>query len=374
MKNKKIAIVYDWIDKWGGVERVLLHFHKLFPKADFFTSYVDYQKATWAKDLKIKTSFIQDLPNFIKKSRILSLVFYPYAFESFDFSNYDIVVSITSSFAKSVITKPGTLHICYLLTPTRFLWDFSDIYLKKYDFMSFYIKRLKKWDFAAAQRPDIIISISKTVSERCLKNYKRKSEVIYPPFDKDYWNKIKFEIQNSKFKISFKLQIPKEYYLIVSRLELYKRIELAIQSFNRLDKTLVIVGEGSCENKLKRMAKKNILFLKRVSDEELGWLYSNAKALIMPQEEDFGYVSLEAQFFDCPVIAFKKGGATETVVEGKLGMFFDEQTEKSLVDALATFEGKSYNFKEEIINEFNEENFDKKFKEYLNQLPINKNR
>lgn len=374
MENKKIAIVYDWIDKWGGVERVLLHFHKLFPKADFFASYVDYQKAGWAKNLKIKTSFIQNLPNFIKKSRILSLPFYPYAFESFDFSSYDIVISISSSFAKSIITKPGTLHICYLLTPTRFLWVSEDIYLKKYNFMSFYIKRLKKWDFVAAQRPDEIISISKTVSERCFKNYKRKSEVIYPPFDRKYWGKIKCEIRNSKFGTNLKLQIPKKYYLIVSRLEPYKMVGLAIKTFNQLKEQLVIVGEGSCENNLKSIANNNIIFLKKLKDEELGWLYGNAKALVMPQEEDFGYTALEAQFFGCPVIAFKKGGATETVIEGKTGVFFDRQTEKWLLNRLASFNGKSYNFKEEIIDEFNEENFNKKIKDYLNKLLINKNR
>jgi len=371
MNNKKIAIVYDWIDKWGGVERVLLHFHKLFPKADFFTSYVDYKKAIWAKDLNFRTSFIQNLPNFIKKSRILSLSFYPYAFESFDFSDYDLVISVTSSFAKSVITKPGTLHICYLLTPTRFLWNFSDIYLKKYKFMSFYIERLRKWDFVAAQRPDEIISISKTVADRCFKSYKRKSIVIYPPFDKDYWSEIKSKIKYQKSKLQIKNQ---NYYLVVSRLEPYKRVDLAVKTFNQLNQQLVIVGEGSCESKLKRMAKKNILFLKRVSDEDLGWLYSNAKALIMPQEEDFGYTVLEARFFSCPVVTFKKGGATETVIEGKTGIFFVEQTKKALIDALATFEGKSYNFKEEITDEFNEENFNKKFKDYLNQLLINKNR
>ena len=132
LKNKKIAIVYDWIDKWGGVERVLLTLHDMFPQAHFYTSYYDSYSAPWAKNLKIKTSFIQHLPNFIKKNRIFSLFLYPYAFESFDLSEYDIVISVSSSFAKSVITKPCTLHISYLLTPTRFLWLYPEIYTNNF--------------------------------------------------------------------------------------------------------------------------------------------------------------------------------------------------------------------------------------------------
>ncbi len=362
MKNyKKIAIVYDWVDKWGGVERILLYLNQLFPDADFFTSYVDLKKAPWAKDLNIKTSFIQTLPNFIKNSRLLSLPFYPYAFQSFDFSSYDLVISITSSFAKSIITKPETFHLCYLLTPTRFLWDFSDIYLKKYKFLSGYIKRLKKWDYQAAQRPDKIISISKTVADRCLKYYKRQSKVIYPPFHKQYWCGIKSKIQQQKIQIKSELIGLNNYYLTVSRLEPYKKIDLAVKTFNQLNQPLIVVGTGSQENKLKQIAKSNITFLKEISDAELAWLYSHAKALIMPQEEDFGYVAVEAGFFNLPIVAFKKGGATEIVIDGKTGIFFDEQTEESLIRALETFQGKSYNFKQEITDRFGKDNFGVEF-------------
>src|SRR3990167_1747574 len=244
--KKKIAVVYDWIDKWGGVERVLLTLQEMFPQAIFYTSYYDSGQAAWAKNLRIKTSFIQNFPSYIRKSRIACFPFYPYAFETFDFSNFDLVISVTSAFAKSIITKPGTRHICYLLTPTRYLWSHSkDYFGDKFinSVLSPYLANLRKWDFIAAQRPDKIISISSTVSERCQKYYQRESEVIYPPFDIDYWSKIKSEIQKMSFRPkwmnpsqpTFELDssTPKiiarndnggKYYLIVSRLEPYKRV------------------------------------------------------------------------------------------------------------------------------------------------------
>mgnify|MGYP001559989028 CR=1 FL=1 len=344
---KKIAIVYDWIDKWGGVERVLLDLHKMFPEAIFYTSYFDKKKASWANDLKIKTSFLQSLPNFIKKNRILSFIFYPFAFESFNFSDYDLVISVTSSFAKSIITKPGTKHICYLLTPTRYLWSHKKDYLSN-KFASYlisgYLDMFKNWDLTVSQRPDKIISISKTVRERCLKYYKRNSEVIYPPFDMEYWKKIKY--QNFLLRQGFGGQA--KFFLVVSRLEPYKRIDLAVKSFNRLKHNLIIVGEGTDEKKLKKMAGSNITFLSKLSDVELGKLYANAQALIMPQEEDFGYVSLEAQYFGCPVIAYKKGGALETVYENKTGIFFLDQNEQSLKRAIERFNKIKYTLKGKV--------------------------
>src|SRR3989338_7774346 len=189
----KTAIVYDWIDKWGGVERLLLTLSEIFPDADFYTSIYDPIKAPWAKDLNIKTSYMQRLPDKIKKNRILSIPFYPFAFENFNFNNYDLVISVTSSFAKGIITKPETKHICILLTPPRFLWLYSHLYIPA-DYQSLfwgYLQYLKKWDLAAANRPDKIISISKTVQKRTKKIYNRDSEVIYPPFDFSYWGKIK---------------------------------------------------------------------------------------------------------------------------------------------------------------------------------------
>ncbi|MBI2641823.1 glycosyltransferase [Candidatus Roizmanbacteria bacterium] len=342
LKDSKIAIVYDWIDKWGGVERVLLTLHEMFPRADFYTSYFDPASALWAKNLSIKTSFIQSLPDFIKKSRILSFPFYPYAFESLNFDRYDLVISVTSSFAKAIITKPHTRHICYLLTPTRYLWSQQNLYFKnpliKFA-LSPYLSELRKWDFIAAQRPDTIVSISKTVAERCKKYYKRESQVIYPPFDFDYWKKIKSRSDQVRDESLGR------YFLVVSRLEPYKRIDLAVNVFNQLSDRLIIVGEGSELKKLKAMAKNNITFLSKLTDDKLAMRYRNAEALIIPQEEDFGYVALEAQFFGCPVIAFKRGGATETIIDNKTGIYFNRQDEQSLKEALERFHTISYNLK-----------------------------
>ncbi len=354
----KIAIVYDWIDKWGGVERVLLELHEMFPRAEFFTSYYDKDKARWAEGIKINTSFIQKLPDFIRKNRVFSLPFYPFAFESFDFSDYDLVISVTSSFAKSIITKPDTVHICYLLTPTRFLWISPDSYFKS-SLFNLYVSYLKKWDLVAAQRSDYIVSIAKTVAERCKKYYKRESEVIYPPFDLDYWNNIKSKIKNHRSKPQFKSQ---KYFLVVSRLEPYKKVDYVIKTFNKRKDSLIVVGTGTQENYLKGSAKKNIIFMKNITDEELAVLYRNAKALIMPQEEDFGYVALEAQFFGCPIVSYQKGGATETIELEKTGLFFANQSERSLRGALARFEKIEYNIKAQYkrIGHLNVEMFDKK--------------
>jgi len=370
--QKKIAIVYDWIDKWGGVERVLLNLHEMFPEAVFYTSYFDEIKAEWAKDLNIKTSFLQKFPDFIKKSRILSFIFYPFAFESFDFSGYDLVISITSSFAKSIITKPRTKHICYLLTPTRYLWSHKQDYIKNNlinYLISGYLDMFKNWDLVVSQRPDKIVSISETVRERCKKYYKRDSEVMYPGFDVEYWKGIKSEIRNPKFETNSKFKIlNSKFFLVISRLEPYKRVDLAIKVFNRLNKQLVIIGEGSKEKKLKQIAGKNITFLSKLSDVELGSFYSSAQALIMPQEEDFGYVSLEAQLFGCPVLAYKKGGVLETIIENKTGIFFDNQDERSLSQAIERFNKIEYNLKSEAreiglsnVEKFSKEKFINKF-------------
>lgn len=360
IRETKVAIVYDWIDKWGGVERILLTLHEMFPDAEFFTSYYDNEKAIWAKNLKIRTSFIQKLPNFIKKNRLLSLLFYPYAFESFNFNEYDLVISVTSSFAKSIITQPKTLHLCYLLTPTRFLWSHREEYVKLSYllFVNGYLEKLKKWDRVVSQRPDRIISISKTVAERCRKYYGRESEVIYPPFDRDYWSDLRSKIKNQKSQLRLsasmgeaKLQIKsKKYFLVVSRLEKYKKIDLVIRTFNELSNlNLIVVGKGTEEDKLKQMAGKNVQFLRDLSDQELGSLYSQAEALIIPQEEDFGYVSLEAQFFGCPVIFYDKGGASETVIDGEVGLSFVKQTTESLTGALERFSKMSYNLRQSTL-------------------------
>lgn len=342
----KTAIVYDRINKWGGAERVLLALHELFPEAPIYTSVYDPKKAPWAKVFpKVITSFIQEIPILRRAHEVFGWLT-PIAFEQFDFSEYDLVVSVTSEAAKGIITKPGTKHVCYCLTPTRYLWSGYGEYQKNrqwpFNLLPFYnlfskpiLNYLRKWDKVAAERPDEIIAISREVQRRILKYYQRKADVIYPPLT----------FKNKKDNFS-----QKEYYLLVGRLIPYKKVGLAIEAFNKLKKPLVIVGEGSEERSLKRKAGKTIKFFGRLKDNELSTVYAKAKALILPQEEDFGLVSLEAQASGVPVIAFKKGGALETVIDGKTGLYFESQTVDSITKAVVKFEKKRFKEQDLITN------------------------
>ncbi len=348
--NLRLAFVYDWFDKWGGVERLLLKLHQFYPQADFYTSFYDQKTACWAKDFSLTTSFIQSFPGLIKKNRFLSLPFLPRAFESFQFSQrqYDLVVSLTSSFAKGIITPPKVCHICYLLTPTRFLWEDWKIYFPNLAgqllFLP-YLSYLRRWDYIASQRPDYYFAISKTAAERCLKYYQRKAEVIYPPFDLDYWQQIASCLKEVKLNFS-------SYYLAVARLEVYKRMDFLIDYFNHHPRqNLIIVGLGTQYTLLRKKANSNIQLLGQLSDHELGWLYQHANALIMPQKEDFGYTALEAQFFGCPVIAYAQGGAKETVINGQTGLFFEELTFLSLEKTIARLKKIAYNLKSNLLKE-----------------------
>ncbi len=366
MRGKEIAIVYDWIDKWGGAERVLEALYDIFPDSDFYTSYVNSNRAGLVK-IDFRTSFIQKLPNIIKNNRVLSIPFYPLAFESFDFTKYKTVISVTSSFAKGIITKPDTKHISYILTPTRFLWSHYTQYSINFPFYNLMAQSLRRWDYLAAQRPDKIISISSCVQDRVKKYYHRESHIIYPPFDVEYWKKLKQQHCDQK-KI-----IQGDFFLVVSRLEKYKNIDLVIQTFNTMpNRKLVILGQGSQKNKLKKIIKsKNIkLISSKVSDKELSCLYKHATALIMPQEEDFGYTALESLFFESPVIFFNKGGVKEIVKDNITGVSFSEQTVKSLKEGIEKYKRLSYNLRTNIKREYNI--FDKfSKKNFKNQIQKN---
>ncbi len=348
----KVAIVYDRVNKWGGAERVLLALHEIFPKAPLYTSVYDKKNAGWAKVFpEIKTSFLQKLP-FAKNNHEVLAPLMPLAFESFDFSGFDLVISVTSEAAKGIKTGPKTTHVCYCLTPTRYLWSHRDQYLSglKGYVASPFIKFLSKWDKMAAKRPDIIIGISTEVKKRIKKYYKREAEIIYPPT----------VIKSTNLKVKNKRQ---KYYLIVSRLVKYKRVDLAIDAFNNLKYPLVVVGTGREEKRLKKRAGKSIRFAGFVTEKKLADYYMNAKALIMPQEEDFGLVSTEAQSYGLPIIAYKKGGAIDTVIPKKTGLFFEEQNMESLTLTIKKFE--KHKFDSRVIiknaNRFTKREFKKRF-------------
>lgn len=364
----KVAIVYDRVNKWGGAERVLLALHEIFPNAPLYTSVYNSKTAPWARVFpKVVTSFMQKIP-FVKSRHELFAFLMPFVFESLDFSKYDLVISVTSESAKGIITGPKTKHLCYLLTPTRYLWnhyfEYFDSNLKR--ILSYpFIFLLKKWDFVASSRPDEIISISQEVQKRTKLFYQRDSVVIYPPVEID-----KFKAKMPKFKMAMKGLKADHYYLVVSRLVPYKKIDLVVKTFNLLGLSLVIVGTGSTLNSLQKIAKKNIKFVGLVSDEELAKYYTFCKALIFPQEEDFGITSLEVQSVGKPVIAYKKGGALETVIEGKTGVFFEDQSIESLMKAIKNFEKLQFNPKDLQINaqKFSKEKFKEKFVTLIEQL------
>ena len=331
----KVALVYDRVNKWGGAERVLLALHELFPNAPLFTSVYDKKNASWAKDFNVKPSFLQKIPHAVKNHEYYPFMM-PLAFEHFSFDDYDLVISLTSEAAKGIITKPNSKHICYCLTPTRYLWSGYDDYLNtpsKKTFAYPFVSYLRKWDKIAAHRPDMFIAASDEVKKRIKKYYGKDSLVIYPP---SMLKKIE-----SKKTVKDKGQ----YFLVVSRFVPYKRIDLAIQACNELKLPLKIVGGGREEERLRQIAGKTIEFVGNLTDEELVSYYKGCKALIFPGFEDFGLVVVEAQQYGKPVIAFRGGGAMETVIDKKTGAFFDKQTKESLIEVLKNFD--SFSFKPE---------------------------
>lgn len=322
----RIALVHDYLTQYGGAERVLSALCELFPRAPVYTLIYDERLTGGAfKKRKIRTSFLQKLP-FSKAKHYLFSPLMPLAVERFDLSDYDVVVSDSSGYAKGVITRPSTYHLSYCHTPLRYAWDDSHKYLEEFGFPKsiksiapFFLSYLRVWDREASLRVDDFIANSEFVRERIKKYYNRDSQIINPPIDA------------SKFSKSDKID---NYFLMVGRLVAYKRFDLAITVFNELGINLKIIGDGPERKRLEKQANKNIEFLGLVSDPVLPRYYARSQAVIFPQEEDFGIVPLEAMASGRPVIAFRGGGALETVIEGKTGIFFDYQTAPSLYGAV----------------------------------------
>jgi glycosyltransferase involved in cell wall biosynthesis len=331
----KIALVYDRVNKWGGAERDLLALHEIFPDAPLYTSLYNPKGAPWAKVFpKVVPSFLNRIPFASDKHEHLAYLM-PIAYESLDFSDFEVVISVTSEAAKGIITKPKSLHICYCLTPNRYLWSHYDTYFQ--DPILKVVSKpvvgyLRKWDKIAAQRPDIIIAQSKAVQKRIKRYYARESQIIYPPADVEFFS------QGPSGR-------RENFFLIVSRLVPYKRVDLAVRAFNKLALPLYIIGSGSEEERLKSMAGKNIRFVKELTDSSLRSYYRKCVAFIMPQEEDFGLAAVEAQASGAPVIAYRAGGALDIVVEGKSGLFFDKQSPEALMGAVKKYRRLSFNAK-----------------------------
>lgn len=329
----KVALIHDHLAQDGGAEKVLRALAELFPEAVIYTLLADRHKTDgYLPGRKIETSVIQKLPGGVKHYKWY-LFFMPIAVEFFDLRGYDLVISDTSSFAKGVITQPDIPHICYCHTPTRYLWSDTHEYINELKYnkwikkiVSLLLNRIRLWDRLAADRVDHFIANSRTVARRIAKYYRRESQVIYPP------------VETARFYISQPKEGKEAYFLAGCRLVPYKRIDVVIQAFLKLggEYRLKVFGDGVDMDRLKQIAgeNENIEFLGRVTEEEKARLYSEAIAFINPQEEDFGITPLESMASGRPVIAYRKGGATETVEEGKTGVFFDKQTPEAIEAAV----------------------------------------
>ncbi len=357
----KVAIVYDRANKWGGAETVLLALQEIFPDAPLYTSVFDPSGAPWGnKFIQLNTSFIQRLPLPKDRHEYYPILMGP-AFESMSFDNYDVVISVTHEFAKAIITKPATLHICYCLNPTGYLWENRADYLSSksdlFQFLADPILRYLQWyDQIVAYRPDTYIAISQVVKDRIKKYYHQDSLVIYPPVT----------VNHPKFTTK-----PQgDYYLIVSRLVPNKRLDIAVTAFNKLKLPLKIIGTGVEESRLKKLASPNIEFLGFVSDIDLASYYHNCRAVIVPGVEDFGIVAVEAQSWGRPVLAQKAGGVVETVVEGKTGYFFTESSAASLVSLLKKVDLSKIKSDDcrENARKFSKINFQRQFKKTVVRL------
>ncbi len=332
----RIALVHDWMTNPGGAERVLRAFHEIWPEAPIYTSVCKREAFPDFSDADIRTSFIEHLPLAKRLHQAFPLIRI-LAFEGLDLSDYDVVLSSCHAESKSVVTGPQTLHICYCHTPIRYYWSGYHDYLNnpRYGVFNLPVKAvmpplvsyLRVWDRAAADRVDSFISNSHYVKTRIEKYYRRTAHVIHPPVDTS-WLEPRNDIG--------------DFFLVVGRLVPYKRADIVVDAFNDLGWPLKIVGTGSELAKLKARAGSNIQFLGRVSDTELREYYARCRALIFPQVEDFGITPLEAMAAGRPVIAFRAGGALETVLENKTGIFFDEQNAESLKGALASFASREF--------------------------------
>jgi glycosyltransferase involved in cell wall biosynthesis len=369
----KIALVYDRINKFGGAERVLQALHQLWPQAPLYTAVYNQSATPWAKDFDIRSSFLQKFP-LAKTHHELYPWLTPLAFESFNFDDYQVVISVTSAEAKAIITHPKILHLCYCLTPTRYLWSHQKEYqsspglgiFNRLGRLVFSLSkpRLQAFDRVASSRPDLYLAISKTVQKRISQYYHRHSKIIYPPVDVQKFSRI--STFSKKTPASFAASAA-DYFLVVSRLTPYKKVDLAIKACNQLKENLVIVGSGREQASLKKLSGPTIRFTNQISDDQLVYLYQNCQALIMPQEEDFGIVALETQAAAKPVISFYKGGATETVIPGQTGIFFKNQTVDSLIKAVKQF--KTYSWDKKAIRsqakKFDIKIFKQKIKTYV---------
>ena len=365
MKIKKVAIVHDWLCVDGGAEVVLKHLLHIFPQADIYTMVdtLPYKNRYFLEGHNIYTSVLQKY-KLSKKRYKYFMPLMPYLVEQFDLSEYNLVISSSHFVAKGVITGPDQLHIAYIYSPMRYAWDLYHEYNKivalgsgfKNLFMKIWLHKMRIWDFASAYRPDYLISDSKFIEKRIQKTWRRDSVVIYPPV----------ELDSTVYR-----DTKEDYYVTLSRLVEYKRIDIIIEAFNQMPKKkLIIIGDGRLKEKLRSEANENIVFKGYLPRAEAMNIVSKAKAFVFMSKEDFGIVPIEAQACGTPVIAYGEGGAKETILENKTGLFVQEQTKESLKEAIYKFENVKILPKDckEFAQNFSSLNFENSIKDFITDL------
>ena len=346
----KVALVHDYLTQLGGAERVFELLSQFFYEADVYTSLYDPHNTVNFAGRSVKTTFLQQVPG-AKLGFRLFAPFYYGAFRQLDLQDYDLIISSTSSFAKGVRKRPGAMHICFCHNVTRFLWD-TRTYLEEYSkFKKFsplikpLLQSLRQQDLQYAQEPDLYIANSTTVAKRIKQIYKRKALVINYPID------------TSKFIYSAEKE---DYYLISSRMISYKRLDIAIETFNWLGLPLIITGDGPERKRLEAMSLDNIKFLGYVNDEWRTHLMANAKAVVITALEDYGLVPIEANASGTPVIAYGSGGVLDTQIDGETGILFTPQSPDALQKAIEQVEKQRWNYtkiREHAVNNFSESVF-----------------
>ncbi|WP_232510133.1 glycosyltransferase [Paenibacillus crassostreae] len=350
MRDLKVAIVHDYLNQMGGAERVVAVFHKMFPDAPIYTTIVDRNKLLpELQDADIKTTWMQRIPGILKKFKMFFWL-YPFAVRSMNVKGYDLILSSSSAYAKGVRKGRGSIHICYCHTPMRFAWNY-EAYMESVQvpnnvkkLAKCFIRPLQTWDRNNSKHVDRLIANSTIVKERIKQCYEMNAPIIFPPVEISRFNAIEGE--------------PEDYFLVVSRLVSYKRIDLAVEACTQLGQRLLVVGDGPDRQRLERLAGDTVTFLGRRSDEEVVRYMQHCKALIFPGIEDFGITPLEVNACGRPIIAYCVGGALDTVVDEQTGLFFEEQSVSSLMATIDQF--NQYQWNSERIRQHAE-----KFSEHL---------
>ncbi|OGI21302.1 MAG: hypothetical protein A2808_01400 [Candidatus Moranbacteria bacterium RIFCSPHIGHO2_01_FULL_55_24] len=366
--DRRIALVHDFLVSFGGAERVLAALHELYPEAPIYTLLADPAVTERVvPGATIRTSWLQKLPGFLRRRYRLLLPFFPVAVETFDLREYDVILSSSGAWSKGVVTRLHTWHIAYLHSPMRYAWDYHEAYLREarpsglFRFLvRLFMSYLRVWDVQAADRPDILLSNSFFTAERVRKYYRRESEVIYPPA---------LDLAERFPDISASDAGKREHFLMVARLTASKKADVVIDAANKLGVPLVVVGSGPEAKHLRKAAGKTVRFAGKADDAALAALYQKARALILPSEEDFGMVAVEALSFGVPVIAYDYGGIREIIEDKKTGLFVESQTPEVFAAALARFIASESSFDRTLVRRaaerFSKQAFQEKIKAVL---------